>query len=201
MVIDSFEVLARRVMDASASGDWASAIDEWDVITVEEDPAGDGVCICGQPELVKLFTIKNARNGNILYPIGSSCVNKFGREDLNRTVNLYKDLLTLRLAVEANEPVAMTSEYFSRAVLGYLYEWGAFTPDQWNHGDGENDYWFLTDMFNKRSKDKITQRQRSKIRMLIRNKIEPFILTDTRFTSTASAPAGGTRDARPTTDS
>jgi len=28
-----------------------------------------------------------------------------------------------------------------------LYEEKVFIPDQWNHGDGEEDYFFLLDMF------------------------------------------------------
>lgn len=191
MAIDSFDVLARRVTDASVSSDWSIAVGEWDVVELKEDPSRDGVCICGQTELVKLFTIKNSRNGEVLYPIGSHCVNQFGREDLNRQVSLYIDLLNLRIAVQKVQPIALTSEYFSRATLGYLYQYGAFTPDQYNDGDGEDDYWFLLDMFNKRKKENITPRQRGKIRALINSKIEPFILADPRLKSADDEKSSG----------
>ncbi|WP_214465595.1 hypothetical protein [Microbacterium flavescens] len=58
-------------------------------------------------------------------------------------------------------------------------------PDQYNDGDGENDLVFLLKMFNMRDKDKITGPQKRKIRMLINNKIERFILNDPRLKSPA----------------
>jgi len=183
MVADSFEVLTGKLMAVSVSKDLASAIAEWEVVAVEEDPSRDNFCICGQPELVKLFTIENSRNGEILYPIGSECVKKFRSKDLDAQVTLYADLLKLRIAVQKVATIKMTSEFFSRAVLEYLYEEGAFTPDQYNDQDGEKDLIFLLKMFNMRYKDRITGPQKRKIRMLINYKVEPFILNDPRLKS------------------
>ncbi|MFI8633580.1 hypothetical protein ACIGEP_13385 [Microbacterium sp. NPDC077663] len=180
---DSFEVLTSKLMAVSVSTDLASAISEWEVVALEEDPSRDNFCVCGQPELAKLFTIRNSRNGEVMYPIGSECVKKFGSKDLDAQVNLYADLLKLRIAVQKVATIEMTSEFFSRAVLEYLYEEGAFTPDQYNGQDGEMDLIFLLKMFNMRYKDRITGPQRRKIRMLMSNKMEPFILNDRRLKS------------------
>nr|BFF10426.1 hypothetical protein GCM10025699_17290 [Microbacterium flavescens] len=49
MVADSFEVLSRRLISASVSKDLGSAIAEWEVVALEEDSSGDGVCVCGRP--------------------------------------------------------------------------------------------------------------------------------------------------------
>ncbi|WP_072313251.1 hypothetical protein [Agrococcus sp. Marseille-P2731] len=93
------------------------------------------------------------RNGAKLYPIGSTCVQKFGRTDLNRQVTLYSDLFRLRAAILNNMRITLTSDYFSRAMIEYLNDEGAFTPDRWDADDG---YAFMLDMFNKRKKDEIT---------------------------------------------
>lgn len=181
MTTESFDALVGAVVASSVSGSWAAAVLEWDVTELEEDPAGEGICVCGQTGLVKLFTIRNRHNGAELYPIGSVCVNQFGVEVLDRQVSVFSQLLALRTAIRANENVTLTSEYFSRAVLEHLYFSDAFTPDQWNGGDGENDYEFLTKMFNKRNKDDITAPQRRKISALLNQKVLPFIAAHERL--------------------
>lgn len=44
-----------------------------------------------------------------------------------------------------------------------------------------NDYEFLVKMFNKRNKDAITKPQQSKIYMLLKNKVLPFVQTHDRL--------------------
>ena len=77
--------LMETVVSKSYSKKWDEAVLEWEIINCEEDSSLSSYCICGKDSLYYLFTIRNARNGNILYPIGSSCIKKFGREDLKRT--------------------------------------------------------------------------------------------------------------------
>lgn len=177
MATDSFSRLTRAVIAASVAHEWRAAVMEWEVTELVEDPAASGECVCGQQELVLLFTISNSRNGAQLYPIGSKCVQKFGRADLNRQVTLYSDLFRLRAAINANEHITLTAEYFSRAMLAYFSDAGAFAPDGW---DSDGGYTFMLDMFNKRDKDSITKRQRAKISMLLNRKIVPFVLENAR---------------------
>lgn len=177
----SFPALVRAVVSASVSNVWDTAKAEWEVTEVEEDPSADGICVCGQMGLVSLFTIKNRGSGAELFPIGSTCVNQFGRADLNSQVTVLSDLLKLRTAIRSREAITLTSDFFSRAVLADLYEEGAFTPDQYNGGDGERDYDFLVKMFNKRNKDDITRPQRNKISVLLNKKVFPFVLNDERL--------------------
>lgn len=176
-----FDELVRVVVDSSVSSAWSTAVGEWTVVELEDDPARGGVCVCGKTGLAKLFTISNERNGSFLHPIGSVCVNQFGRTDLDRQVDLLTGLLALRNAIHARQYITLTSEYFSRAMLEYLYSEGAFTPDRWNNGDGEYDYEFLRKMFNKRDKDAISSAQVRKINALLRNKVFPFVLADERL--------------------
>ena len=53
-------------------------------------------------------------------------------------------------AVESNEFIELTSEYFTRKLLRYLYDNDAFEPNQYNGFIAYKDYQFLLDMFNKR---------------------------------------------------
>jgi hypothetical protein len=181
MTVDSFSTLVQAVLESSNSSLWRVAVSEWEVVDLEEEPEGTGVCVCGQTNLVKLFTIRNRLNGSNLFPIGSVCVNKFERDDLNRQVELLSDLHSLRKTLVAGDDIELTVDYFSRAMLEYFWHRGVFTPDQWNYGDGENDYDFLVKMFNKRNKDSITVPQHKKIYMLLQRKVVPFVLADERL--------------------
>jgi hypothetical protein len=175
MTADSFETLKRVVESESVADDFFNAVLEWNVVELEEHPTADGECVCGQQNLVKMFTIRNHRNGAELFPIGSHCVNHFGREDLNLQVAVFSDLLSLRKYILAGQSIALTSEYFSRAVLKWLFDEGAFPADQWNGYDGERDYLFLIDMFNKRNKDALSRKQEGKIYQMLKFKVIPFV--------------------------
>lgn len=175
MTTASFKALVQSVLGKSESNTWDTAVLEWKVVDLEEDPAGQGECVCGQPNLVQMFTIRNLRNGESLYPIGNVCVRKFGRQDLDLEVDLFSSMHALRKAISAGE-AEFTSKYFSRTLLEHLHSAGAFTPDEWNHYDGEEDYSFLLDMFNKRNKDALTAKQHRKISVLLNKKVFPFVL-------------------------
>lgn len=172
----SFTALVRAVVSDSVANDWDTARAEWDVTAVDEDPRSDGICVCGQLGLAILYTITNRRNGAALYPIGSTCVNQFARTELNTQVATLSGLLKLREAIRAGRRIELTSEFFTRAMLEYLYDEGAFTADDYNKGKTERDFEFLLDMFNKRNKDNITAGQKKMIRGLLWYKVRPFIL-------------------------
>jgi hypothetical protein len=55
---------------------------EWSI--VGHDVAPDETCVCGKKHISLLFTIQNRLNGNELSPIGSKCIHKFGRADLDQ---------------------------------------------------------------------------------------------------------------------
>lgn len=166
----------QAVFELSESESWDFAVREWSVYSLEEDPTESGVCVCGNTGLSKLFTLRNDLNGSFLNPIGSVCVNQFGRRELNGQVTLLNDLQALRNAINAREAVTLESGHFTRALLEYLHARGAFTPDKWNGHNGYNDYDFLLKMFNKKKKkNEITPARRRKITMLLRTKVFPFV--------------------------
>jgi len=175
MPAENFDELVRRVLDASESDVWGIAVGEWAVSQLEEDPLGCGVCVCGHTGLVKLFTITNQRNRALLYPIGSVCVNQFGREELDQQVKVYDELLRLRKAILDGSRIRLTSDLFSRALLVWLFNEGSFPPDEYNNFDGERDLEFLLKMFNKRNKDALTRPQQKKITAILLAKVMPFV--------------------------
>lgn len=130
-----FKNLIKVVVDNSESKDWKSAVDEWKIIDVVEDEKLEESCICGKEHLRYLFTIKNEENGRKLYPIGRLCIKKIERKELKDEVSIKEQLFKLLHAVEDNEFLQLSSEYFSRKLLHYLYEAGAFKATQWNDND------------------------------------------------------------------
>ncbi len=147
---------------------------EWEIVDCEEDNTLSESCICGKEHLYYLFTIKNTANGNILYPIGSSCIKKFGRNDLDNEASIREQMFRLYHAVDADQFISLSPDFFSRKLLYRLYEEGAFDSD-YNGYDGYDDYEFILKMFNKRDKSTITFRQEKKIRAIIVASIKPYL--------------------------
>ena len=174
MVEDSkyLQTLIKNVLDNSESKTWELAVTEWEISDVEEDENLEESCICGKEHLRYLFTIKNKLNGNTLYPIGSSCIKKFERDDLKYEVDVKEQLFKLLHAVEENQFLQLSSEYFSRKLLLYLYKIGAFKPTKWNKNDPKNDYQFMLNMFNKRKR---SENQDKKVTAIILDSIKPFL--------------------------
>lgn len=166
------QTLIKDVLDSSESKNWETAVTEWEISDVEEDKYLEESCICGKEHLRYLFTIENQLNGNTLYPVGSSCIKKFERDDLKHEVDVKEQLFKLLHAVEGNQFLQLSSKYFSRKLLRYLLDIGAFKPTSWNNYNPESDYRFLLDMFNKRNK---TVSQNKKATAIILNSIKPFL--------------------------
>lgn len=166
------QTLIKDVMDSSEAKRWESAVTEWEISDVEEDELLEESCICGKEHLRYLFTIENQLNGNILYPIGSSCIKKFERDDLKHEVDVKEQLFRLLHAVEENEFLQLSSDFFSRKLLRYLFEAGAFKATKWNNFEPEKDYEFMIDMFNKRNR---TENQNKKAVAIILTSIKPFL--------------------------
>jgi len=161
------------IIDNSESEDWYSSVKEWEFFDVEEDEFCNSTCVCGHPNIKYLFTIRNKNNGNFVVPIGSHCIKKFDRADLNELVDVKEQLFKLLHAVENREYITLSSGYFSRKLLKYLYEEGAFIANKYNNYDAKNDYKFMLSMFNARSqlRDSIVRR----INAIMINSIIPFL--------------------------
>ena len=170
-----YKNLIEKVIEYSEANTWDDAVKEWVVDSCEEDELVSSTCICKKTGLRYLFTILNTINGNTLFPIGSSCIKKFKRDDLNKQVDIYECLFKIVNAVNNKEYISLTTEFFNRKLLEYFYDEGAFVPNKYNRFIPEDDYLFLLDMFNKKNKDSITEKQHNKIKALIVSAIIPFV--------------------------
>lgn len=107
-----FNNLIMTVINASESSEWREAVDEWEICDCEEDEDCSAKCICGKENIRYLYTIRNIYNGEILFPIGSSCINKFGRKDLNDETGLIEEQFRLLHAVESNKYLSLSADFF-----------------------------------------------------------------------------------------
>lgn len=170
-----YDNLIKSVTDKSESKGWEGAVSEWEVFDCEEDDDVESSCICGKENIKYLFTIRNIINNNKLYPIGSSCIKKFNRTDLNEVIAVKESMFKLLHEIQKNTYISLSSEFFSRNLLKALYEEGAFKPNKYNEFDSENDYKFMLKMFNKKNENSITESQNKKIRGIIINSIKPYL--------------------------
>lgn len=167
-----FNQLVQQVIKASVSNNWQDAKAEWTVESVEEDATGASQCVCGQENLVYLYTIRNIKNGKTLFPIGSQCINQFQERDLDAEVTTYRKLFELLQAVKNGKRIELNTDFFSRKLIKYLYDNDAFEANGYNNYDPQVDYDFLIRMFNKRNAP--TYNQQRRINALIYKNIIPF---------------------------
>ena len=84
-----YENLIKVVIEASVADTWESAVLEWEIIDCTEDESAESQCVCKHEGLKYLYKIRNYKNGNKLFPIGSTCIKKFGREDLDEEMRVF----------------------------------------------------------------------------------------------------------------
>ena len=94
---------------------------------------------------------------------------------MNEEISTLEQMYKLLHAVDNRERIELTPEYFSKKLLYTLYEKNIFEPTQYNNYDGYNDYLFLLEMFKKRNKSEITERQKRKITAIIMNSVLPYL--------------------------
>lgn len=167
-----YKNLIEAVLGLSEADNWKSDVVEWNIDDAEEDETKIESCACGKENIRYLFTIRNTINGNNLYPIGSSCIKKFERADLNEEVTAKEQLFKFLHAIEDNSYLTLSSEFFSRELLLNLYHMGAFKATPYNGFEPYNDYKFLLDMFNKRRR---TANQDKKATAIILSSVKPFL--------------------------
>ena len=61
------------IMKASISDDWQDSKSEWAVVDYYESSCGES-CMCGKENITHCHTIENVTTGEVLGPIGSSCI-------------------------------------------------------------------------------------------------------------------------------
>lgn len=157
------------VMELSQANNWEDAVEEWEIVGYEEDDSCSSSCVCGKENLKYLFTIKNSVNGNSLFPIGSECIKKFQQDSLAEELKGWTDYIKLKNKIAETGRIELSAEYFSRCLLRFLLNQGAFSSNRYNGNNPRNDYKFMLDMFNKRDKGQFTPKQSAKVGILLRS--------------------------------
>lgn len=165
--------LPKEVVALSCADDFDAARHEWDLVDRGIDPTSSQNCVCGKEGLKYLFTIRNRETGAMLYPIGSKCIEQFGREDLDQQTNIAIKMYAVLAEYRDTGALKLKGGEITRAVLKQLYEEGCFPANRYNGGNPEVDYQFLLDMFNKRKEP--SEKQQSKIRVLLNRTVGPYL--------------------------
>ncbi len=173
VIMKNNEVLINAVLEKSVSQNWYYAVQEWRIVDAKEDIHCKSACVCGKENIRYLYTLQNTRNGNTLSPIGSSCIRKFERQELNEQILVQEGLFKLIHAITNNQRIELTSEYFSRKLLEYMAKNDVFKPNKYNNYDGNVDYRFMLKMFNNQTSP--TTYQQTKINIIIAYEIKPYI--------------------------
>ncbi|MFA6860309.1 MAG: hypothetical protein WCR30_02875 [Clostridia bacterium] len=165
--------LTFAVTNLSVNKNWVDAVNEWEILDCIEDESMSSSCVCGKEKLRYLFTITNKLNGNKLYPIGSSCIKKFERVDLCEMVSIKEQLFKLLHAIKSNKYINFDANLFSRKLLKYFLDNSVFVPTIYNHSNPNNDYEFMLNMFNLRSK--LDEKQDKRVKAILLNYIKPYL--------------------------
>ena len=168
------ENLIKTVMDKSWGNTWEEAVQEWDIIDCAEDNSLSRSCICGKEQIKYLYRLHNRKTNQWLFPIGSSCIKKFQRKDLQEKTATTEAMFKLLHALETINNLQLSSDLFSRKLLKELYDQGAFKATSYNHYNPKNDYDFLLKMFNKRTKNSISTLQQKKLQLFFLIQLNHF---------------------------
>lgn len=158
--------LMQAIIENSIADTWKEAVKEWTIIALEEDARRVHRCICGQEGLRYLFTIYNQNTDTKLFPIGSSCIKKFNRIDLDTQVESRMQIWRINQArqYDKNAFDDIQSGLYSRKSIRELCEKAHIDRDSTD---------FLLKMFGKRKE--ITPNQAKKIAYHMNHQIAPYL--------------------------
>lgn len=166
--------LRKAVLDASVSKTVSQAIQEWDVIGGTIDETQTFQCICNQEGLRYLYSIRNRNTGEILFPIGSSCVEKFGIKAMDEDIKYHRRFIDLLIAYKnAGKFIDLSLDIFSPIIIELMYEDGCFKGTSYNNYNPEMDYQFILTM--RRKQIPPTGKQRKKIIAIVMSQIKPYL--------------------------
>ena len=83
-----YENLIKTVINYSFAKTWEEAVKEWEIIDCEEDEECSSQCVCGKENIKYLYLIPHTKTDKHLFPIGPTCINKIGRDDLNEEIKI-----------------------------------------------------------------------------------------------------------------
>lgn len=148
--------LINSIIENSLSNIWSNAVLEWELIDCFDSGSDDSECTCGKKDIRYIHTIKN-KNNNKELEIGSVCIKKFERNDINNLVDIQEQ--SLKFCQKIKDKQYITILDFSRKLINFLHEYNYFAT--------ENDYEFFLKMFNKKDKKDISVKQNGLIKSII----------------------------------
>ena len=163
--------LKQKILENSLEkSNFLEACKEWKISAYYEDGSQNTECTCGKESLKHVYEINNLSTYNTLI-IGSVCINKFERTDLNDNIKIQTLCNVLCNKISGGEFIVI--EDFSRKLIDFLWDLEYF--------DSEKDCSFFKKMFNKKNKEKITTKQESYIRGIIYFQIMKKIKENNNF--------------------
>lgn len=191
----TFDQLAAVVIANSASGIWEEAVTEWTLTGGDIDNSCSSICVCGHVGLKYLHEITNTKTGNVLFPIGSKCIEKFGVDDLTTEVKLQESFLKLyeHLKERANKKDDVDMKFFSKNMIVNMFNNGAFEPNKYNDEDPKKDYEFLLKMLRQQPKG-ITEKQQKKINALSQLIVKRFLEKEQGLSASSKGKATRKKD-------
>lgn len=171
----NYSQLFEYILERSESDVWAVASKEWYQYDGITDESMSRSCICGQPNLKYQFTIKNKHNGKEIFPIGSECIKQFQDDTLTKSVQTWLGVQKLVEHIRSGEDIEHNSKLFTRNVMKFLYEDGAFKPNSKNGGLSED---ALYEIFLKArmSPKSVSDKQIWRAKQVLRDNIIPYCL-------------------------
>lgn len=116
------------VLQHSESKHINEALNEWNITNHKRH---NTACICGKQHIIDTYELTNKHNGNILYPIGSSCIKKFENDNLNQQIKtlalgkkIFKNVGRKHNGLTYDEIIEKDPQYvkfLSSNVVGKIY--------------------------------------------------------------------------------
>ncbi|KXT83322.1 hypothetical protein ACVRXQ_06250 [Streptococcus panodentis] len=134
----SHDYLKETIIRLSSSDNWEQARMEWTKAKlIKIDSSHRQSCLCGHKNIKKLFSIVRNDGSEIeLYPIGSSCIEKFENEELTKSLKKAEKIYKLK----EGDSFQDLRDMMDIELLDQFYEEGYFKEDKENEFNTWNDY-------------------------------------------------------------
>lgn len=164
-----FEKLKEVVLTNSFATTYSEATTEW-VTTYYDYDEHETECLCGKCGLKHRYEITNVKTGNVLYPIGSECIEKFNNDKMTKDALTLKDVAEYRNSFLSFRKMDLSE--INPNVVNYCYGIDAL--------EDENDFEFMMAFSRKRSFRNISEKQKKKAYYLMET-MENAVIFDPAF--------------------
>lgn len=156
--------LLGTAVSLSQSETWARAKREWKVLYEDDAGAPTETCVCGHEGLRYLNMVRNRVTGARLYPVGSSCVERF--ED-DRIAEEQADARALRVLRQHAVAGDLDRPHYSRRAIDALHRELVIDADE---------HALLKRLFNAGPKANIAEHDVTLLRAVVGSRVVPYLL-------------------------